>query len=178
MPGPRAVQNLQMPHPGTDKAGKCPVVARRGGGGGGGWAGRRWNWLMHNQTSRLGTYNKTNLILKTTEWLIYRVLSLYIICIFSSTSCCFFSGITLKIVAFFNSLRLRVCVVVFIHEKENWKCFSRLLSRHFFHHALITWCNVSLAGYIAWCITIGIHLILVKATWLRINQVKVSWVKV
>ena len=34
MPGPRAVQNLQMPQPGTDKAGKCPAVAR----GGGGWA--------------------------------------------------------------------------------------------------------------------------------------------
>ena len=27
MPGPRAVQNLQMPHPGTDKSGKCPAVA-------------------------------------------------------------------------------------------------------------------------------------------------------
>ena len=36
MPGPQAVQHLQMPHPGTDKAGKCPAVAR--GGGGGGWA--------------------------------------------------------------------------------------------------------------------------------------------
>ena len=33
MPGPRAVQHLQMPNPGTDKAGKCPAVARRGGGG-------------------------------------------------------------------------------------------------------------------------------------------------
>ena len=32
MPGPRAVQNLQMPHPGTDKAGKCPAVGRGGGG--------------------------------------------------------------------------------------------------------------------------------------------------
>ena len=34
---------------------------------------------------------------------------------------------------------LRVCVVVFIHEKENWQCFSRLLSRHFppcFDHVL------------------------------------------
>ena len=31
MPGPRAVQNLQMPHPRTDKAGKCPAVARGGG---------------------------------------------------------------------------------------------------------------------------------------------------
>ena len=39
-----------------------------------------------------------------------------------------------------------------------------------FHHALITYCNVSRAGYIAWCITIGINLILVKAMWPRINQ--------
>ena len=30
MPGPRAVQNLQMPHPGTDKSGKCPAVAWEG----------------------------------------------------------------------------------------------------------------------------------------------------
>ena len=41
---------------------------------------------------------------------------------FSSTSCCFSSGITLKIVF---SLRLPGCVVVFIQEKENWQCFSR-----------------------------------------------------
>ena len=35
-PGPRAVQNLQMPHtPWTDKACKCPTVAR--GEGGGSW---------------------------------------------------------------------------------------------------------------------------------------------
>ena len=34
LPGPRAVQNLQMLTPGTDKAGKCRAVAR----GGGGWA--------------------------------------------------------------------------------------------------------------------------------------------
>ena len=26
MPGSRAVQNLQMPQPGTDKAGKCPAA--------------------------------------------------------------------------------------------------------------------------------------------------------
>ena len=32
MPGPRAEKNLQMPLPGTDKAGKCPAVARGGGG--------------------------------------------------------------------------------------------------------------------------------------------------
>ena len=36
MPGRRVAQNLQMPTPGTDKAGKCPEVARGGGGGGAG----------------------------------------------------------------------------------------------------------------------------------------------
>ena len=30
-----------------------------------------------NQNSLLGTYNNTNFILKTTEWMIYKVLSLY-----------------------------------------------------------------------------------------------------
>ena len=29
---PRGVQNLQLPHPATDKPGKCPAVARGGGG--------------------------------------------------------------------------------------------------------------------------------------------------
>ena len=43
---------------------------------------------------------------------------LILICIFFlPTNYCFSSGITLKIVAF--SLTLHVCVVVFIHEKEN-----------------------------------------------------------
>ena len=35
-----------------------------------------------NQNSRLGTYNNTNLILKTTEWMIYKVLSLYYLRLF------------------------------------------------------------------------------------------------
>ena len=35
-----------------------------------------------NQNSRLGTYNNTNLILKTTEWMIYKVLSLYYLHLF------------------------------------------------------------------------------------------------
>ena len=48
---------------------------------------------------------------------------------FSSTNCCFSSGITLNIVSF--CLRLHLCVVVFAHKKENWQCFSCLLSRHF-----------------------------------------------
>ena len=43
---PRAAQNLQMPLPGTDKAGKCSAVAWGGGGGeGGGWCGGVWAQL-------------------------------------------------------------------------------------------------------------------------------------
>ena len=40
MPGPWAAQNLQMPHPRTDEAGKCTAVARgrERGGWGDGWA--------------------------------------------------------------------------------------------------------------------------------------------
>ena len=45
MPGTRAAQKLQMPYPGTEKAGKYPAAPQGGGGGG---AGRSWNWLMHN----------------------------------------------------------------------------------------------------------------------------------
>ena len=35
MPGSRAVQNLQMPHPRDWQGGKCPAGACGGGGGGG-----------------------------------------------------------------------------------------------------------------------------------------------
>ena len=35
MPGPRAAPNLPMPHPRTDKAHKCPAVARGGMGAAG-----------------------------------------------------------------------------------------------------------------------------------------------
>ena len=53
-----------------------------------------------NQNNRLGSYNNTNLILKTTEWMINKVLSLYYLHLFPTISCFFFSGMTLKIVAF------------------------------------------------------------------------------
>ena len=53
-----------------------------------------------NQNSRLGTYNNPNLILKTTEWMIYKSTFLILSASFSSTSCCFSSGMTWKIVAF------------------------------------------------------------------------------
>ena len=53
-----------------------------------------------NQNSRLGSYNNTNLILKTTEWMIYKVLSLYYLHLFRPLAAVSLSGITLKIVAF------------------------------------------------------------------------------
>ena len=47
-----------------------------------------------NQNSRLGTYNNTNLILKTTlnEWFTNKSTFLILSASFSSTSCCFSSG--------------------------------------------------------------------------------------
>ena len=47
-------------------------------------------------------------------------------------------------------------------KKEKWQCF-RTLCHATFHHALIVCCYVSQVGYIAECITFGLHLILVKA---------------
>ena len=52
MPGPRAVQNLQMPHPGTDKARRQMPHSSRGGGA---WC--RWNWLMHYDINNSATDN-------------------------------------------------------------------------------------------------------------------------
>ena len=57
---------------------------------------------------------------------------------FSSTSYYFSSGITLKTVAFY-SLRLHVCVVVFIHEKKTglveWK--PRNITISFISHVML-----------------------------------------
>ena len=94
-----------------------------------------------NQNGWLGTYKNTNLILKTTEWVMYKVLSSYFLHLFPLLAAVSLLGWLWKSLLF--SLRLHVCVVVnvvvFIHEKENWQCFSRLLSRHFppcFDHVL------------------------------------------
>ena len=53
MPGPRAVQNLQMPHRGTDKAGKCPAVAR------GGWVQVELTDALEREDKNLKTKLKT-----------------------------------------------------------------------------------------------------------------------
>ena len=98
-----------------------------------------------NQNSRLGTYNNTKLILKTTEWMIYKQKYFpYIICTFSSTSCCFSTG------NFWDNFKNRcflawgfviVLLCSFMKKKtgRTWRCFFRLLSRHFppcFDHVL------------------------------------------
>ena len=44
MPGPRAVQHLQMPHPQDWQGGQMPRSCPGGG--------RRWNWLMHKRVQR------------------------------------------------------------------------------------------------------------------------------
>ena len=45
-----------------------------------------------NHNSRLGNYNNTNLILKTTEWMIYKVFSLYYLHHFTPLAAVSFSG--------------------------------------------------------------------------------------
>ena len=110
-----------------------------------------------NQDSRLGTYN--NKFNSQNHWMndlqsTFLILSAS----FSSTSCCFSPGITLKIVAF---LLEASCLCCCVHSRKRKlavlvfpaSCHST------FHHALISCCNVSRAGCIASCITIGIHLI-------------------
>ena len=120
-----------------------------------------------NQNSRLVTYKNANLTLKTTEWMIYKVLSLYYLHLFPPLAAVSLLWKLWKSLLF--SLSLHVCVVVFIHEKENWQCFPTFCHATV-QHVLIMCCNVSRAGYVAQCITIGIHLILVKAMWPTTSQ--------
>ena len=100
-----------------------------------------------NQNSRLGTYKKTNFILKTTEQMIYEDFFLILSASFSSTSCCFSSGITLKIVAF--QLWASQFVLLCSFTKKKTGSVFPVFCHVTFHHALITCCNVSRAGYIA-----------------------------
>ena len=72
-----------------------------------------------NQNCRFGTYKNTNLILKTTEWMINKVLSLYYLNLFPLLATVSLLGQLWK--SFLFSLRLHDCVDVFIHEKENWQ---------------------------------------------------------
>ena len=86
-----------------------------------------------NQNSRLGTYNNTNLILKATQWMIYKVLSSYYLHLFPPEAAVNFQNHCFVAWGFVFVL---LCSFM---KKENWKCFSHLLSRHFptcFYHAL------------------------------------------
>ena len=89
-----------------------------------------------------------------------KVLSLYYLHLFPLLLAVVFllgtSGITLKIIAFLalGFVIVLLCSFTIKESGRTWQCFSRLLSRHFppcFDHVLQ-------------CITIEIHLILVKAT--------------
>ena len=61
-----------------------------------------------NQNSRLGTYKNTNLILKTTEWMIYKVLSSYYLHLFPPLAPVYLLGLLWKSLLF--SSTLHVCV--------------------------------------------------------------------
>ena len=69
MPGPRAVQNLQLPHPRDWQGGQMPRCSP-------GAAGRSWNWLMHEDLECISYFLK-GLCRKAgsnTEWL-YHIFS-------------------------------------------------------------------------------------------------------
>ena len=132
--------------------------------------------LVRSRGKRLvlfSTYNNTNLILKTTEWMIFTKSFPYIICI-----CLFLLWDNFKSRCFLAWGFVFVLFCSFT-KKEIGSVFHAFCHATF-HHAWITCCIVSRAGYIASCITIRIHLILVKATWPRINQCQslFTWVKV
>ena len=84
-----------------------------------------------NQNSRLGTYN-TNIILKTTEWMIYKSTFRILSASFSSTRGFVF---VFKLLPSFTKKKTGSVFPAFCHAT--------------FHHALITCCNVPWAGYIA-----------------------------
>ena len=64
MPGPRAVQNLQMPHPRDLLGGQTPCSSPGGGG-----AGRRWNWLMHyDKAFGVNVYSSLSMLISVQEF--------------------------------------------------------------------------------------------------------------
>ena len=99
-----------------------------------------------NQNSLLGTYNNTNFILKTTEWMIYKVLSLYYLHLLPPLAaaslldkfknhCLLAWGFLFVLLCSFTKKKTGSVFPAFCHVT--------------FHHALITCCNVSWAEYIA-----------------------------
>ena len=68
---------------------------------------------------------------------------------FFFTSCCFCSGITLKPVAF-QLEALCLCCCVYSRKTKLAVLYEPTFCHATFQHALITFCNVSRAGYIAY----------------------------
>ena len=71
--------------------------------------------------------------------MIYKVLSLYYLHLFSPLAALSLLGCLKKSLLFSLRLCVGVQAVVFIHKNENRQCFSRLLSRYFppcFDHVL------------------------------------------
>ena len=65
MPGPRAVQNLQMPNPRDWQGVQMPCSSPGG-------PGRRWNWLMHNRGGEIARKVCCFSLMKTTLCLLNR----------------------------------------------------------------------------------------------------------
>ena len=97
-----------------------------------------------NQNSRLGTYSNTNLILKTTEWMIYKVPSLHYLHHFPPIAAVFLLGTSwgnFKNRCFLAWGFVFVLLCSFTKKKtgRTWQYVSRLLSRYFtpcFDHVL------------------------------------------
>ena len=101
-------------------------------------------YVYFNSNKRIGVSG----VNQTTEWLIYKVLFFILSASFSSTSCCFSSWITLKIVAFSKYIAWGFLFVLLcsFKKKKTGSVFPAVCHATF-HHALITCCNVSQAGY-------------------------------
>ena len=101
-----------------------------------------------NQNSRLGTYNNTNLILKTTEWMFYKVLSLYYLHRFLPLAAVSLLGWLYKSLLLAWGFVFVFKLLCSFTKKKIGSVFPAFCHTTF-HHALITCCNVSRAGYIA-----------------------------
>ena len=144
------------------------------------------NWSESKQSTRFLKEHKLNSY-KTTEWMIYKVLSLYYLHLFPRLAAVSLQGYHE------NRCFLAVLAWGFMFVSEDSSLFSspKVKTRSIsppsvtplFHHALITFCNVSRAGYNRSNLQMyhdRVHLILFKAMWPRINQWKplFSWMKV
>ena len=93
-----------------------------------------------NQNSRLSTYNNTTLILKTTKWMIYRVLSLYYLHLFPSLAAvslwddfknrCFLAwGFMFVLFCSFTRKKTGSVFLAFCHATFHKLCFDHRLQQ-------------------------------------------------